>query len=102
MANSVAALRQAVSVTQKLLSDQHRELSMLLGRQRAEELGGAAALAELMRDLGYQCTKTAAAFRELIAEYGAERVKEPEVARVLGMLARNASSETLTSGSCNK
>jgi hypothetical protein len=91
LANSVAALRQAVSVTQKLLSDQHRELSMLLGRQRAEELGGAAALAELMRDLGYQCTKTAAAFRELIAEYGAERVKEPEVARVLGMLARTTS-----------
>ena len=56
-----------------------------------EELGGAAALAELMRDLGYQCTKTAAAFRELIAEYGAERVKEPEVARVLGMLARTTS-----------
>ena len=64
---------------------------MLLGRQRAEELGGAAALAELMRDLGYQCTKTAAAFRELIAEYGAERVKELEVARMLGMLARTTS-----------
>ena len=92
LANSVAAQRQAVSVTQKLLSDQQRELSTLLGRQRVEEeLGGAAALAEQMRDLGYQCTKTAAAFRELIAEYGAERVKEPEVARVLGMLARTTS-----------
>ena len=53
-----------------------------------EELGGSSALAELMQDLGYQCAKTPAAFRELLAEYGADRVKEPEVAHVLGMMAR--------------
>ena len=76
-----------------LASDVAEHDAMLSNLQR--EVLSACSLADLMQDLGYACTKTPAAFRELLAEFlgtsAGGRLREIEVARMLSMMARTRS-----------